>query len=146
MKVLLTHGYFIADDPKEQVIMRPYVPLGILYISGFLEKQGVEHEVFDSTFQTQESQLTFIEKYQPDFIGIYVNLMTKVNVLKIITAVKKSPELQHCKIILGGPEVRNHVDNFLKHGADLIVLGEGEITFHEVINTLQQKKDLLTVK
>ncbi len=146
MKVLLTHGYFIADDPKEQVIMRPYVPLGILYISGFLEKQGVEHEVFDSTFQTQELQLAFIEKNQPDFIGIYVNLMTKVNVLKIITAVKKMPSLQHCKIILGGPEVRNHVDNFLKHGADVIVLGEGEITFHEVINTLHEKKDLLTVK
>ena len=50
MKVLLTHGYFISEDLKEQQIMKPYVPLGILYISGFLEKHAIEHEVFDSTF------------------------------------------------------------------------------------------------
>lgn len=145
LKVLLTHGYFIADDPKEQVIMRPYVPLGILYISSYLEQNNVEHEVFDATFSSKKAQLEFIEIYQPDYIGIYVNLMTKVNVLEIITTVKKHPVLKNIPIILGGPEVRNHVNAFLNHGADIIVLGEGEITFYEVITSLQQKKDLFQV-
>lgn len=140
LKVFLTHGYFIADDPKEQVIMRPYVPLGILYISSYLEQNNVEHEVFDATFSSKKAQLEFIETYQPDYIGIYVNLMTKVNVLEIITTVKKHPVLKNIPIILGGPEVRNHVNAFLNHGADIIVLGEGEITFYEVITSLQQKK------
>ena len=40
MKILLTHGYFLWEDEKEQAIMRPYVPLGILYISAYLEKHG----------------------------------------------------------------------------------------------------------
>jgi len=145
LKVLLTHGYFIADDPKEQVIMRPYVPLGILYISSYLEQNNVEHEVFDATFSSKKAQLEFIETYQPDYIGIYVNLMTKVNVLEIITTVKKHPVLKNIPIILGGPEVRNHVNAFLNHGADIIVLGEGEITFYEVITSLQQKKHLFQV-
>ena len=26
MKILLTHGYFIAEDEKEQAIMKPYPP------------------------------------------------------------------------------------------------------------------------
>ena len=52
MKILLTHGYFLAEDEKEKAIMRPYVPLGILYISAWLEQHGYNNEVFDSTFST----------------------------------------------------------------------------------------------
>ena len=52
MKILFTHGYFLSEDPKELQIMRPYVPLGILYISAFLEKHGYENDVFDSTFSS----------------------------------------------------------------------------------------------
>ena len=43
-RIVLTHSYFLADDPKEQAIMKPYPPLGILYISAFLEKNGVANE------------------------------------------------------------------------------------------------------
>lgn len=146
MKVLLTHGYFIADDPKEQLIMRPYVPLGILYISTYLEQQSIAHEVFDSTFSNKQAQIDFIVKYQPDYIGIYVNLMTKVNVLQIITAIKLNDKLNHIPIILGGPEVRNHVDNLLKHGADYIVLGEGEIGFYDIITSLHNQSDMFMVQ
>lgn len=146
MKVILTHGYFIADDPKEQLIMRPYVPLGILYISTYLEQQSIAHEVFDSTFSNKQAQIDFIVKYQPDYIGIYVNLMTKVNVLQIITAIKLNDKLNHIPIILGGPEVRNHVDNLLKHGADYIVLGEGEIGFYDIITSLHNQSDMFMVQ
>jgi len=146
LKVLLTHGYFIADDPKEQLIMRPYVPLGILYISTYLEQQSIAHEVFDSTFSNKQAQIDFIVKYQPDYIGIYVNLMTKVNVLQIITAIKLNDKLNHIPIILGGPEVRNHVDNLLKHGADYIVLGEGEIGFYDIITSLHNQSDMFMVQ
>jgi len=40
MKILLTHGYFLQEDLKEQLVMRPYPPLGILYISSYLEDHG----------------------------------------------------------------------------------------------------------
>lgn len=136
MKVLLTHGYFLSEDLKEQQIMKPYVPLGILYISGYLEKYGINHEVFDSTFYKPEDLQAFIVEHKPQYIGIYVNLMTKLQVLKIIAFIKASPELKEMKIILGGPEVRNHADKFLHHGADFLVLGEGEETFLELIQTL----------
>ncbi len=136
MKVLLTHGYFISEDLKEQQIMKPYVPLGILYISSYLEKHAVEHEVFDSTFYKPEDLHLYILEYNPQYIGIYVNLMTKLQVLKIISFLKGSMELKDTKIILGGPEVRNHADKFLSHGADFIVLGEGEETFLELVHVL----------
>jgi anaerobic magnesium-protoporphyrin IX monomethyl ester cyclase len=138
MKVLLTHGYFLADDPKEQAIMKPYVPLGILYISAWLEKHGIENEVFDSTFQTFNLQLEKIRSYRPDVIAVYTNLMTKLNVLRLVQTVKNDAQLSHIPLVLGGPEVRNHAENFLTHGADLLVVGEGEETMLEVVKAIQE--------
>ena len=40
--VLLTHGYFLDEDEKEQQIMRPYPPLGLLYLSAYLKREGVD--------------------------------------------------------------------------------------------------------
>ena len=54
MDILLTHCYFLEDDEKEKQIMRPYPPLGILYISGYLEDQGIENEVYDTTFSSKK--------------------------------------------------------------------------------------------
>lgn len=141
MNILLTHGYFLEEDPKEKEIMRPYVPLGILYISAFLEKNGYDNEIFDSTFSSFEKLKAYLLKTQPGIIGIYTNLMTKLNVLKIIRFIKETPSLKKTKIILGGPEVTNHAENFLKYGADIIVIGEGEETMFEIVRHYSEKND-----
>jgi radical SAM superfamily enzyme YgiQ (UPF0313 family) len=136
MKILLTHGYFIKEDKREQVIMRPYVPLGILYISAFLEKHGYDNLVFDSTFSSFDQLCTTLVRERPNVVGIYTNLMTKLNVLRLIEFVKTSEGLGKTKIVLGGPEVRNHAKNFLDYGADVIVFGEGEQTMLELVQCL----------
>lgn len=133
MKVLLTHGYFIGEDEKEQAIMRPYVPLGILYISAYLEEHGYDNEVFDSTFSSFDLLCEKLLSFRPDVIGIYTNLMTKLNVLRIVQYVTSQPALQHTKIVLGGPEVRNHAIKFLEHGASYVAFGEGEQTMLELV-------------
>jgi B12 binding domain len=133
MKIMLTHGYFIEEDKKEQAIMRPYVPLGILYISAFLEQRGYDNEVFDSTFSSFERLCSALLEMRPLVLGIYTNLMTKLNVLRIMRFVRGCPELAQTRIVLGGPEVRNHIVKFMDAGADYIVLGEGEQTMLELV-------------
>ncbi len=139
MKVLLTHGYFIAEDEKEQQIMRPYPPLGLLYISGFLEQQGILNTVFDSTFSTKKDLFNEIENSQPEVLAIYANLMTKLNVLEI--AKKCSVLSPNTKVVMGGPDVTYNLENYLKHGADYIVIGEGENTMHELVSFLSEGND-----
>jgi anaerobic magnesium-protoporphyrin IX monomethyl ester cyclase len=134
MDILLTHCYFLEDDEKEQQIMRPYPPLGILYISGYLEDQGIQNEVYDTTFSSKKAFRTFLLENKPHIIGIYVNLMTKLNVLESIRFIKEN--LPATYIILGGPEVRYSAENFLRYGADYIVIGEGEETMTELVNSL----------
>lgn len=140
MKILLTHGYFLHEDPKEKEIMKPYPPLGLLYISAYLEQQGYDNEVFDSTFSDFETLKQRLLTSPPDVIGIYTNLMTKLNVLKLIQFIKA--QQLATKIILGGPEVRNHKENFLKHGADVIVFGEGEETMLELVKCFETNSSI----
>lgn len=123
-------------DPREQLIMKPYVPLGILYISAYLKQNGFDVTVFDSTFKTFDEQKQSLIDLKPDVIAIYCNLMTKLNVLPLIKFIKGESSLSNSKIILGGPEPPFHAEEFLNYGADVIVEGEGEVTMKELSEEL----------
>ncbi len=133
--VLLSHGYFLADDLKEQAIMKPYPPLGLLYISAWLDLHGVENEVFDTTFSTKSHFQDRLLANPPQVLALYVNLMTKLNVLEIARFVRSQETLKNTLIVFGGPDVTHNLADYLAHGADLIVLGEGEQTMLEIALT-----------
>lgn len=132
MSVLLTHAYFLEEDAREQKIMRPYVPLGILYIAAYLDEKGIDNHVFDSTFSNKAKLYDHLLQHKPTIAGLYVNLMTKLNALAIIRFIKS--HLPDTFIVLGGPEVTHNAENFLNEGADCIVIGEGEQTMFEVVS------------
>ncbi len=71
--LLLTHGYFLAEDEKERQIMKPYPPLGLLYLSAYLQAPGFDVEVFDTTFATREDLVRRLMA-GPGVVGIYTNL------------------------------------------------------------------------
>lgn len=129
MDILLTHGYFIAEDEHEQKIMKPYPPLGLLYISSHLKKEGFKVEVWDSTFQTLADFEAYVGQKRPSLVGFYCNLMTKQNVLKMVKLCKAVG----AKVILGGPEPVNYAAEYLGWGVDVVVNGEGELTMSELI-------------
>ena len=137
MRILLTHGYFLALDEREQQIMRPYLPLGLLYISAWLNKHNVAHDVLDTTFMQPDAQWDYINTIKPDVIALYVNLMTRKHIVSIMQRIRSDANLSETCIILGGPEVRNHAEQFLHYGANYLVVGEGEESFLELIQHLQ---------
>lgn len=132
MDVLLTHGYFIREDEKESKIMKPYPPLGILYISSYLKQHKVDVEVFDTTFSSFEAQIAYITEHQPKIVAVYTNLVTKLNVIKLVKHIKSTSTLCNIKVVLGGPDVTYNIENYLKMGADFIVIGEGEQSTYEL--------------
>jgi anaerobic magnesium-protoporphyrin IX monomethyl ester cyclase len=131
-QILLTHGYFLAEDEKEQAIMKPYAPLGLLYISAYLKSRGHAVEVFDSTFGERRQLLAELERTPGGVLGIYTNLMTRPSVLRIIAAARDSG----WRVILGGPESANYAQEYLARGADVVVIGEGELTLDELLDAL----------
>ena len=133
MDILLTHGYFLYEDPKELQIMKPYPPLGILYICSHLRQKGLQAEVFDSTFSSRAELWDRLKQGPPSVLGVYANLMTRSNVVEILAAAKESG----WKTVVGGPEPAAYVDEYLSAGADVVVIGEGEITLEELIPALR---------
>lgn len=132
MDLLLTHGYFLFEDPKELQIMKPYVPLGILYIASHLRSKGVAVEVFDSTFSSRAELFKLLASTPPAVLGIYSNLMTRPNVIEILHAAKDAG----WKTVAGGPEPGAYVEEYLAAGADVVVIGEGEVTLEELLPAL----------
>ena len=88
MKLLLTHAYFLHADAKELQIMKPYAPLGILYLSSYLRSRGFEVEIYDSTFGSREELFRILREGPPAALGIYGNLMTRGNVIDTIAAAR----------------------------------------------------------
>ncbi len=134
MDILLTHGYFLNEDAKERRIMRPYPPLGILYISAYLKRKGLSVKVVDTTFIRRNDLETIILKARPPVVGIYCNMMTRRSVLRIIRCCRQAGAI----VVLGGPDPANYPNAYLDHGADVIVVGEGEHTLEELLPHLLQ--------
>jgi len=129
MDILLTHGYFLYADNHEKQIMRPYPPLGILYISSHLKACGFAVDVFDSTFASLSAFTTYIQANKPPVVGIYCNMMTRRTVIKMIPICKAAG----CTVVVGGPDPANYAENYINHGADIVVIGEGEVTLEEFL-------------
>jgi anaerobic magnesium-protoporphyrin IX monomethyl ester cyclase len=127
--LLLTHGYFLHEDPKEMQIMKPYPPLGILYLCSHLRARGFSVDVHDSTFSTQEALHAHLRTQSPSVLGVYANLMTRPKVVRILAEAKRAG----WRTIVGGPEPGAYVDEYLAAGADVVVLGEGELTMEELL-------------
>ena len=129
MDLLLTHGYFLKEDPKELQIMKPYAPLGLLYLSSYLRAQNFGVEIYDSTFGEREALFRILESGPPSTLGIYVNLMTRPNALAIIERAAACG----WKVIAGGPEPANYPEQYLERGVTAVVSGEGELALEAIL-------------
>ena len=134
MDLLLAHGYFLYDDPHERAIMRPYPPLGLLSLSAYLKSRGFDVQIFDSTFSSMADFEAFVQRERPPVVGLYTNMMTRQNVLKMAAFCKA----QGIRVVLGGPDPASYAAEYLAAGADVVVRGEGELTLEALMIHLAQ--------
>ncbi|MEM1271484.1 MAG: radical SAM protein [Bacteroidota bacterium] len=128
----LSHGYFLSEDPKEQAIMKPYPPLGLLYVSAYLKQHDMDVQVYDSTFGTPAGFEAHLRETKPAVVGLYANLMTRPQVVKMAAAAKRLGVW----VVVGGPDPANYIDEYLAHGVDVVVIGEGEQTMLDLVPRL----------
>jgi radical SAM superfamily enzyme YgiQ (UPF0313 family) len=133
MDILLTHAYYLFEDPAERRVMKPYPPLGLLYITSHLRSLGFDVGILDSTFMSRADHLREMRAARAPVVGIYVNLMTRANALQLIRVAKEAG----ATVVLGGPEPVNYAEEYLARGADVVVAGEGELTLTELLPVLR---------
>ncbi len=128
--------------------------LGIYSLKTYGEKMLKEWELADQveislaeyTINHQMEQiLQDIYKRNPDVIGFSCYIWNISYVKMILADIKKV--LPDVKIWVGGPEVSYHAEEFLKEepAVDLVMMGEGEITFAHFLKELLEGEDLKQV-
>jgi len=127
-----------------------YFPLGIAYISSVLRNNKYDFNLyFQDVNHFNERHLSeYIKTIHFDVIAIgfiagYFQFDKLLRISQVINRTQKRPQYY----ILGGHGPSPEPEYFLKKmEADIIVHGEGEITFIELLNTISDKGDFSKVK
>src|SRR4030042_2388709 len=126
----------------------PFIPLSLGYLGAVSEKNGHEVNVIDCQAERLEPEdfRKRISQTDADVVGITSTTLTYKSALKIANVTKQ--ELPNCTAVLGGCHASFWDENALKEcpSLDIIVRREGETTFRELLEKLQSKSSLNSVK
>jgi len=126
----------------------PYPPLGLMYVAGYLDKQGIEVAIIDVKVdpywgligscrrRVEERILEEVEAMAPTLIGITC-LVTEVGeVINLSRRIKS--KLKKAKIMVGGIHPTMYPGDLLFPGSpvDYVVVGEGEQTAAELVHAI----------
>jgi len=146
-KILLTHSYFLRFDPKQWKQQQPYPPLGTICAAAVLRKAGYHVALHDTMFATSaEEIMPVIKKERPEYVIIYddgFNYLTKMcltNMREAAFRMTKLAKQNGCKVIISSSDSTDHPKEYIGHGADYILVGEGETTLLELINHLTKNE------
>lgn len=118
-----------------------FPPLGILYLAGYMEREGYRIDVKDLAIKKKRKDLDF-QHY--DLVGISTDTTRHRQALHLAERAKQ----RGCTVVMGGPHP-GYVDEEIlsTRKVDFIVHGEGEVTFSELVATLQKENgDLKSVR
>jgi len=123
------------------------------YLKAYAQKDRFIHdntqiEIIDFDAETHDARqvVYFISQYKPDIIGFSCYCWNISKILETTRVVKTiTPQT---KIILGGPEVGPIATKYLEenHFLDVVVKGEGEVTFAELLRHYLGKGRLEEIK
>jgi anaerobic magnesium-protoporphyrin IX monomethyl ester cyclase len=125
----------------------PFMPLGLGYLAAILEENGYDVNIIDcqALRLTVEDAKTELQKRKPDLVGLTSTTLTYKSALSIIRAAKEV--LPDCLTVIGGSHVTFWDEEALNEcpQLDIIVRGEGEITFLELVKKIEKNEDFTDV-
>jgi len=108
-------------------------PLGLAYISSYLESKGIDSKIIDMNAEQGDAE-TQVEKIKekPDIIGITSMTSTIMNAYEIARLLKlKFPDT---KIVFGGVHPTVLPEDVLSYNfIDYVIRGEGEYSFYKLV-------------
>lgn len=123
------------------------MPLGIFYLASFLRKNGYDVMVCDAEAERLRGEdiMDRVSRYSPGFVGISSTTVAFHRALEAAEDIKgRFPDVI---TVLGGPHVTSNAEHAMSFKAfDFGVIGEGEITFLELLETLSGDKPAADVR
>lgn len=141
--VLFGQSYFLRFDPKLHRLMQPYPPLGSLIAAAVLRDRGYEVGFFDAMLADSEAEwVTALDARRPRCAVLYedsFNYLSKMCLLRMREAayvMLDAARRRGCTTLVCGSDASDHPEAYLAHGADVVLIGEGEQTLHALVDCL----------
>lgn len=140
--VLFGQSYFLRFDQKLWDAAQPYPPLGTLYAASIVRDDGHEVALFDSMLaDSEEGWSAELERRRPRVAVLYedsFNYLSKMCLLRMRQAgftMLEQARRRGCVTIAAGSDASDHPQEYLAAGADVVILGEGETTLRETLQS-----------
>jgi len=146
----------MAQPPDILLIAPPsrtttqWLPFGLMHLSSYLSSKGEDNDIIDHkvisealAFEKIRARL-YAEK--PKFVGITC-MVSEIEIVKRLCALvrKESPG---SVIIIGGPHPSSSPQHFVEFKVpfDFLVIGEGELTIHELVTELRAGRPVDSIR
>lgn len=133
-KILLIKPRCFDDFWYEESISQP---MGLLYMGATLKEAGHEPRIHDCAIDHKDLHMLkrTITDWKPDFIGISIIISELEETKKIMGII--CDLMPDVSVIFGGPWPSANPEESIKtFGADFVVVGEGELVFPELIDSI----------
>jgi radical SAM superfamily enzyme YgiQ (UPF0313 family) len=140
MKVLLVFAPPMVKPKLGELSEGRYPPLGLLYLAAYLKGKlpDVKVRVIDGLVKGYDKVITDIVSFKPDILGVSYYTPVANSAYQLINEIKGM--LAKITVIGGGPHATALPKEAMeKSKADIVVLGEGEVTFFELVKMFKQK-------
>lgn len=146
MNVLLINPpcLHLLGTPEPEILQKEggiYPPLGLLYVAAYAEDvEGCNVHVLDCLAEEidHETFPAYLQQVKPDVIGIQVMTFTLIDALLLAKTVRKA--FPKARIVFGGPHPTIYPQETVQlPEVDIVIAGEGEYTFAELLKALQHR-------
>jgi len=133
-KILFLKARTGMDDPSP--------PMSFSFLSSIAKKHGFEVLVENLNAQynkkTNKDIAGLIKKQKPDIVGVHIFTNAARYSYELIKEIKP-----FCKLIItGGPHPTAYPKEVLEKGADIVFIGEAEISFENFLKAFKKRKAL----
>jgi anaerobic magnesium-protoporphyrin IX monomethyl ester cyclase len=146
-QILFGQSYYLKFDPKLYAEMKPYPPLGTLYAASYARSLGYDVALFDAMLaQSEEEWARALDTHQPQYAILfednfnYLSKMCLLNMRQAAFQMMAMAKTRGCTVIVNGSDATDHLEEYFAHGADYVLLGEGEVTLGELLHWLEKRE------
>ena len=141
MKIVLINPDFdeVGEKKSFENLVNVIPPLGLMYIASVLEEHDFEVKIIDCYLEKSNIDLyKILKKESPDIVGISAATPTFGDATRIAEIIRKN--FPDTFVVVGGYHISAIPRQALSSGYfDAGVIGEGEITFLELVKEIQKK-------
>ena len=141
--ILLAHCNHLYFDRKQVRKMQPYPPLQTLLAAACLRREGFEVALYDCTLEYSDQAFRqALERHRPHLVVLCednFNFLTKMCLTRnreLAFSMCQAAKETGLPVVVNSSDATDHITDYIRHGADFVILGEVEITLIEAARHL----------